>query len=259
VLDIVTAPGSGRKLPWVWQQTNGTFGGSFREFGNHGGAAAASQPRPAYYGQMSMKLKYALLILTMLTAAAVHGDPLVEGSAEAGQAKSVTCAACHGPGGNSVNPAWPSLAGQNAPYVLKQLEAFKSGSRTDPLMTAQAMSLSEQDMRDLAVYYASQAAAPKAVAAPDTVNKGEALYQGGNAGSNVAACLACHGPTGRGNPAAAYPMLKGQYATYTATQLRNYANGQRKSDGPTRVMRDIAARLEEDDIVAVASYIQGLK
>lgn len=206
-----------------------------------------------------MKLKYLLLTPSLFVVAVVNGEPLVEGSAEAGQARSVTCAACHGPGGNSANPAWPSIAGQNALYILKQLEAYKSGSRADPLMTSQAMPLSEQEMRDLAVYYAGQAAAPKAVAAPETINKGEALYRGGNAENRVAACLACHGPTGRGNPAAAYPMLKGQHATYTATQLRNYANGQRKSDGPTRVMRDIAARLDEDDIVAVSSYIQGLK
>lgn len=206
-----------------------------------------------------MKLKYLLLTPSLFVVAVVNGEPLVEGSAEAGQARSVTCAACHGPDGNSANPAWPSIAGQNALYILKQLEAYKSGSRADPLMTSQAMPLSEQEMRDLAVYYAGQAAAPKAVAAPETINKGEALYRGGNAENRVAACLACHGPTGRGNPAAAYPMLKGQHATYTATQLRNYANGQRKSDGPTRVMRDIAARLDEDDIVAVSSYIQGLK
>jgi cytochrome c553 len=206
-----------------------------------------------------MKLKYLLLSSSMFVVAAVNADPLVEGSAEAGQARSVTCAACHGPDGNSVNPAWPSIAGQNAPYILKQLEAYKSGSRTDPLMTGQAMPLSEQEMRDLAVYYSGRKAAPKAVAAPETVNKGEALYRGGDKENRVAACLACHGPTGRGNPAAAYPLLKGQHAAYTAAQLRNYANGQRRSDGPTRVMRDIAARLEEDDIAALASYVQGLK
>jgi cytochrome c553 len=207
-----------------------------------------------------MKLKYLpLLTSSIFLVAAVNAEPLVEGSAEAGKARSVTCAACHGPDGNSANPAWPSIAGQNATYILKQLEAFKSGSRADPLMTSQAMPLSEQEMHDLAVYYAGQTAAAKTVAAQDTVNKGEALYRGGDAENQVAACLACHGPTGRGNPAAAYPMLKGQHATYTATQLRNYANGQRKSDGPTRVMRDIAARLQEEDIVAVASYVQGLK
>jgi cytochrome c553 len=206
-----------------------------------------------------MRLTHALLTLSLFVAGAANADPLVEGSAEAGQARSATCAACHGPDGNSVNPAWPNIAGQNAAYILKQLQAFKSGSRSDPLMTSQALPLSEQEMRDLAVYYAAQATAPRAVASAETVNKGEALYRGGDAENQVAACLACHGPTGRGNPAAAYPMLKGQYATYTTTQLRNYASGQRKSDGPTRVMRDIAARLEEDDIAAVASYVQGLK
>ncbi|MEX2123686.1 MAG: c-type cytochrome [Woeseia sp.] len=206
-----------------------------------------------------MNLKHALLTFSMFVAVAANAESLVEGSAEAGKARSVTCAACHGADGNSVNPAWPSIAGQNAPYILKQLQAYKAGSRSDPLMSGQAMSLSEQDMHDLAVYFSSQAPAPKTVAAVESINKGEALYQGGDAENRIAACLACHGPTGRGNPAAAYPMLKGQYATYTATQLRNYANGQRKSDGPTKVMRDIAARLNEDDIVAVASYIQGLK
>jgi cytochrome c553 len=206
-----------------------------------------------------MKCLHLLLASSLFAALGTNAEPLVEGSAEAGQSRSVTCAACHGPDGNSANAAWPSIAGQNAPYILKQLQAYKSGSRSDPLMTSQAMPLSEQEMRDLAVYYASQNAAPKAVAAPETVNKGEALYRGGDLENRIAACLACHGPTGRGNPAAAYPLLKGQHATYTATQLRNYASGQRKSDGPTRVMRDIAARLEEDDILAVASYIQGLK
>jgi cytochrome c553 len=91
------------------------------------------------------------------------------------------------------------------------------------------------------------------------LDKGERLYRGGDAESNVAACTACHGPTGRGNPAAAYPLLKGQHATYTAAQLRAYADGQRKSDGPTRIMRQIAARMRTDDIEALASYIQGLK
>lgn len=206
-----------------------------------------------------MKPKYALAACSMLLLAGAQAEPLVEGSAEAGEAKSVPCAACHGRDGNSANPAWPSIAGQNAPYIVKQLQAFKDGTRSDPLMTPQAMSLSDQDMRDLAVYFAGQTAAPKPVPAPDAVSKGAALYRGGDGEAEAAACLACHGPTGRGNPAAAYPMLRGQYATYTAKQLRDYARGERKSDGSTRIMRDIASRLGEDDIVAVSSYIQGLK
>jgi cytochrome c553 len=199
------------------------------------------------------------LISILLLAGTAAANPLVEGSAEAGQAKAATCAACHGPQGKSLNPQWPSLAGQNARYLVEQLQAFKTGTRSDVLMTGQAMALAEQDMRDLAAYYAVQTPDPKVVANPASVDKGAALYRGGDQENRVAACTACHGPTGQGNPAAAYPMLKGQHATYVATQLRAYASGARKSDGPTRIMREIAGRMREDDIVALASYIQGLK
>ncbi len=196
---------------------------------------------------------------SLLTSAAARAESLVEGSIEAGKAKSVTCAACHGQDGNSVNPLWPNIAGQNAPYIVQQLAAFKSGQRTDPLMSSQAMLLSDEDMRDLAVYYESLQAPAQAIADRSKLAAGEALYRGGDAGTGAAACLACHGPTGRGNPAAAYPMLKGQHASYTAKQLRDYKSGARTSDGKTRVMRSIAARLSEDDIVAIASYAQGLR
>ena len=199
------------------------------------------------------------LLLGLLAGGGAAANPLVEGSVEAGQAKAATCAACHGPQGQSANPMWPVLAGQNAPYIVRQLQAFKDGARTDPLMTAQAQALSEQDMHDLAVYYAAQAPAPKVVANPATVDKGAAIYRGGDPENAVAACSACHGPTGQGNPAAAYPLLKGQFADYTAATLRAFATGNRKSDGPTRIMREIAVRMREDEIVAVASYIQGLK
>jgi cytochrome c553 len=91
------------------------------------------------------------------------------------------------------------------------------------------------------------------------VDKGEALYRGGDSEKGVAACLACHGPTGRGNPAANYPAIQGQHAAYTEKQLRDYASGSRTTDGPTRVMRDIAERLDADDVKALASYIQGLR
>jgi cytochrome c553 len=186
-------------------------------------------------------------------------DGIVEGSAEAGKAKSITCAACHGGDGNSVNPMWPSIAGQHASYMVKQLQAFKSGERADPLMSAQAMMLSEEDMRNLAVYYSEQRPASRAVADASLVSRGEALYRGGDRESSASACIACHGPTGMGNPAANYPVIRGQYAVYTAKQLRDYASGIRKSDGITRVMRDIAARLSEDDMKAVAAYVQGLR
>ena len=183
----------------------------------------------------------------------------MEGSAEAGKSKAVTCAACHGAEGISANPLWPNIAGQAAPYLVTQLKAFKDGARNNPLMTSQAMMLSDQDMADLAVYFESLPAPAQSVANPDLVTTGEALYRGGEVTEQIAACMACHGPTGTGNPAAGYPALKGQHAAYTAKQLRDYASGERVSDGKTRVMRDIAGKLSEEEIAALASYVQGLK
>ena len=200
-----------------------------------------------------------LPVAMLLAVFQVQAESLVEGSAEAGMAKSITCTACHGAQGNSVNPLWPNIAGQSASYLLAQMTAFKDGSRSDPLMTAQAMLLSDEDLHDIAVYFEGLPAAAMAVADPGKVDKGQALYRGGDSASGTAACLACHGPTGRGNPAANYPALQGQHAVYTAKQLRDYANGGRTSDGKTRIMRDIAARLSQDDIDAVASYVQGLR
>jgi len=193
-----------------------------------------------------------------LFAGAAAAESLVQGSAEDGQAKALTCTACHGSEGISANPAWPNLAGQNAPYILHQLQSFKSGARVDPLMSSQAMLLSEDDMTDLAVYFESRPAAAQAVANPALVARGEALYRGGNSDNGTPACLACHGPTGAGNPAALYPAIAGQHATYTAKQLNDYASGVRQTDGKTRVMRDIAGRLSKEDIDALSSYVQGL-
>lgn len=194
-----------------------------------------------------------------LAAFQAQAESLVDGSLDAGKSKSITCTACHGAEGNSVNPLWPNIAGQNANYLLSQLSAFKNGTRKDPLMTSQAMLLSDEDMRDLAVYFESLPAPAMAVADPGKVKKAEALYRGGDSNAGVAACLACHGPSGRGNPAAVYPALQGQHATYTSKQLRDYKSEVRTSDGKTRMMRDIAARLSDDDINALASYVQGLR
>lgn len=190
------------------------------------------------------------LLVTQVAAA--------EGSADAGKAKSMTCAGCHGVDGNSVNPEWPSLAGQHASYIARQLAAFKDGTRSNPLMSAQAMMLSEQDMQDLGAYFAAQKLAAKTVADADTVERGQAIYQGGDADKGVTACIACHGPTGAGNGPAGFPAIAGQHAAYTATQLRAYAKGERKTDAPAKMMRDIASKLSDDDIKAVSSYVQGL-
>lgn len=209
-----------------------------------------------------MKIKLAsLFAMAGLTLAAFHAqaESLVDGSVEDGKAKALTCTACHGPEGNSANPLWPNIAGQNAPYILTQLKAFKEGKRVDPLMTSQAMLLADEDMADLAVYFESLPIAAQAVKDPSTVGRGEGLYRGGNLETGVAACMSCHGPSGNGNPAAQYPALRGQHADYTAKQLRDYASGARTSDGTTRVMRDIASRLRDEEIAAISSYIQGLR
>jgi len=192
-------------------------------------------------------------------ASSAFADVLVEGNAEAGKAKSITCSVCHGQDGNSINPVWPSIAGQHSKYMVEQLQAFKSGARNEPLMLGQVMMLSNSDMRNLSVYYAGVPATVKVVANPATIDHGERIYRGGSRESGASACAACHGPTGRGNPAASVPSVSGQYAVYLAAQLRAYASGARQSDGPTRVMRDIATRLSDDDILAVSSYMQGLE
>ena len=209
---------------------------------------------------MKIKLTSFLVFASIALASfPASSTSLIDGSAEAGKAKSLTCTACHGPQGNSVSPMWPNIAGQSATYTVNQLKAFKDGLRSDPLMTTQATLLSDEDMRDIAVYFESLPKAAMAVTDASMVAKGQALYRGGDSDAGVAACMACHGPTGRGNPAAGYPAISGQHATYAAKQLRDFAAGTRQSDGKTRVMRDIAARLDSDDIDAISSYMQGLQ
>ncbi len=204
----------------------------------------------------TLQLAIALFSLLLAGITTANADTSA-GDADRGKDKSATCAACHGADGNSINPVWPSLAGQHASYTEAQLAAFKSGERQDVLMTSQAMLLDEQAMKDLAAYYASQSPTPKAVANKALINRGEQLYRGGDAESKASACLACHGPGGKGNPAAGYPNISGQHAAYVAKQLRDYASGARKSDRE-QMMRNVSAALSADDIEAIASYIQGL-
>ena len=182
-----------------------------------------------------------------------------DGSAEDGQAKSITCAACHGADGNSVNPEWPSLAGQHPKYTKRQLVAYQEGDRNNVLMSSMAIGLSQQDMADLAAYYADQRPAPR-TADPALVARGERIYRGGIPDAGVSACIACHGPKGVGNPMSGYPRIAGQHATYTVNTLKEYANGTRKSDSNlNQMMRNVSVLLREDDMAAVASYIEGLR
>ena len=158
---------------------------------------------------------FTLAVLTLATTQ-LQAQSLVDGSAEDGKNKALTCTACHGAEGNSANPLWPNLAGQHASYIESQLQAFKNNRRVNPLMTGQAMMLSDEDMADLAVYFEELPGAVQAVTDPDLVPRGESLYRGGNSDKGIPACTGCHGPSGRGNPAALYPSLQGQHAAYTA-------------------------------------------
>ena len=203
--------------------------------------------------------------LTVLLAAATLGFAAgtagaQEGSAEAGQAKSGTCIACHGPDGNAPTSTlnWPSLAGQHATYIARQLEAFRSGERTDAGMRGMAATLSEEDSRDVAAWFASQSLATKG-ADPALVERGQRIYRGGIPERGVAACIACHGPGGQGNPLAGYPRVSHQDAAYLAKTLRDYRSGERSSDAElNQMMRNTAEFLLDEEIEALASYMQGL-
>jgi cytochrome c553 len=196
----------------------------------------------------------AILLMAALTLTA-EGQ---EGSVEAGRLKSATCAACHGVDGNSVTPDWPMLAGQHASYIVRQLQAFKNGERTDVTMKPFADLLSDQDMLDVAAYFAAQTPTPKG-ADPALVSLGQQIYRGGIPSRAIAACIACHGPDGSGNPLAAYPRVSGQHAAYVTKQLNAYRAGDRTSDVEfDQMMRNVAETLLDDEIRALSSYVQGL-
>jgi len=184
---------------------------------------------------------------------------LAMGDATAGQGKAAVCAACHGADGNSVIPNWPKLAGQHAAYLERQLVLVKAGKRQIPEMTGIAMGLSEQDMADISAYYATQVI--KAGLADETlVAPGELLYRSGNPDTDIAACMSCHGPAGEGNPLSGYPALAGQHAVYSEKMLKGFRSGQMwgEDDASSRIMTEVAKRLSDDEIKAVANYLQGL-
>ena len=176
--------------------------------------------------------------------------------AEAGKTKSAACAACHGADGNSVSPAWPSLAGQHASYLVKQLQDFKEGRRVDASMTGMATALSEADMKDIAAYYESQAPKPVAFNA-DLLASGENIYRGGITETQMAACMGCHSPDGQGNGPAGWPSLRGQHSEYIVIQLQNFKNGTRANDAGG-MMRNLVGRMSEAEMKAVAAYVAGI-
>jgi len=194
--------------------------------------------------------------LAALMLVCVVGNTQAEGDAAAGQGKSAVCAACHGADGKAIQAEYPNLAGQHASYIAKQLTEYRDGGRVNALMSGQATNLSDQDILDLAAYYAQM---PKieGVASEENLELGKNVYRGGITAAGVASCAACHGPAGAGNPAAVWPIVSGQNAQYTADQLRYFRSGERAND-PNGVMRGVAKRMTDAEIDAVSNYIAGL-
>jgi cytochrome c553 len=198
----------------------------------------------------------AAVLITSLSSIALAQSPA--GSAEAGAGKIAVCTACHGQSGNdSLLPNVPKLGARGERYLLKQLQEIKSGVRNVPLMSGMLNAMSDQDLADIAAYFDSQELAQGAV---DEAKRalGEQLYRAGNAELGIAACSACHAPDGKGNEAAGYPSLSGQDVAYTDMTLRAFRAGERAND-EAAIMRTLAARLNDAEIAALASYIAGLR
>lgn len=205
-----------------------------------------------------------------VTTLEADNTPATWGDATAGASKAAVCAACHGMDGNSADPQYPKLAGQHEQYIARQLALFKSGERQNAIMLGFAAPLSAQDMRDIGAYFASQKAIPGV--ADDTLisegpnagrkfyEVGERLYRFGKADGSVPACAACHGPSGAGNPGSAWPSLRGQHAGYTANALTAFRDGAvwGKGSNANAIMSGVAASLTDEEIQALATYIEGL-
>ena len=191
----------------------------------------------------------------LLCLAALLGQA-VTATAEDGKEKSVPCAACHGADGNSIAPIWPNLAGQHPQYLVAQLQAFKTGARQDPSMTAMVAPLGDADMQDIATYFASSQPAINSIEVLQ-VTAGEWLYRGGNPASGLPACMACHGPNGAGNALAKYPALRGQNFDYVVKQLRDYRDRNRTTD-VNETMQTISQRMTVEEMESVARYMSAL-
>lgn len=204
-----------------------------------------------------MKSPLLLLLALAFTAPVLAADPRPADKADAAKGEAVAsqvCVACHTFDGTRGLSANPILQGQHPEYLLKQLQDFKSGARDSAIMKGFAATLSEQDMRDVAAFYASKTAKPGAASDKATLLLGERIYRGGIADRRIAACAGCHSPNGAGIPAQ-YPRLSGQHGEYSETQLNAFRSGLRANSLP---MADVAARLNDREIKALADYMAGL-
>ncbi|NQX87174.1 MAG: cytochrome c4 [Halioglobus sp.] len=206
-------------------------------------------------------MKRVIALLSLWMGWAFSGLALAVGDPQAGAPQTAVCAACHGADGNSTAP-FPKLAGQGEKYLLEQLLDIRDGARPIPTMVGLLDAKSEQDLADIAAYYASQQRSGGQTD-PALLELGSKVYRGGVAERNVPACTACHSPTGQGNEPAGYPALAGQHPQYVADQLRAYRKGYedgsgRTNDGEAMIMRMTAFGLSDKEIEAVSSYVSGL-
>lgn len=207
---------------------------------------------------MKLHVGVVAFIFSVFGTAWAENAPVAPADPAKGQAiVAQKCAACHAADGNSMVPANPRLAGQHPEYVQAQLHAFKQadkGPRNNPIMSAQAAGLSDEDMRNVAAYFAGQKPAAAKSTDGKLANEGRALYKGGVLAKQLPACAACHGPTGAGMPSQ-YPRLGGQHRDYVIAQLQAFKQGSRKN----AVMQAIATKMSEQEMNAVAEYIQGMR
>jgi cytochrome c553 len=212
-------------------------------------------------------MKFRLILATVACATfapTLLAQYVIKGDAAKGQEiAGKVCAACHGPDGNSPLPVNPSIAGQHPEYIYKQLGNFKpkagkAAERNNAVMMGMAAPLSDDDMKNVATYYASQTPRPRnARGGDELIRQGQLIYRGGIAAKGVAACASCHSPNGAGMPAQ-YPRVAGQHAEYTAAQLKAFRAGDRAND-PNSMMRMVAAKLSDREIAAVAEYLAALR
>ena len=217
-------------------------------------------------------LAFSLTLAFASTPSLLYAD----GMASAGKEKAVSCGSCHGGDGNSMVSTFPKLAQQHESYLIKQLKNFKDGSRKDAMMSAMAMSLSDEDIADIAAYYADQKITPNQLpvidsddedkqsvakeeeAAQTLIKQGSDLYRNGDLGREVSACIACHGPQGEGNKPAGFPVLRSQHADYLIKALSDFKSGAR-SNNPENVMHMIAKKMTLEEIKAVSYRISMMK
>lgn len=193
---------------------------------------------------------------------------IAEGDAEAGKSKILVCTACHGAEGVSASGLYPNLAGQGEKYLLKQLRDIQSDARPILEMTGMLTNMTDQDLEDVAAFFASQEASVTgsqqiadeayALSEEEFLALGERVYRGGNLETNVPACTGCHSPRGNGNAPAIYPAIGGQHADYILKQLTDFQRNLRTNDGETLIMRGVAGNMSDLEMRAVANYISGL-